>query len=74
MTYPDAYIEHMGEVFTANPMLRQVCTFEQFLRWPDHCARAAAHAHAVAAAVMSVRRLREQLEVQQRLDAARRQA
>jgi len=32
--YPDHYIDHWGEIFTANPCLRRACTFEQFLAQP----------------------------------------
>lgn len=75
MTYSDEYIDHMGEIFTATPIFRRVCTFEQFLRWPRECAFAAGRAAAVANAVeQAVALLPKQREVQQRLDAAGRQA
>lgn len=34
MTYDDSYIERWGEVFTSQPWIRSLCTFEVFLRDP----------------------------------------
>jgi len=35
MTYPDAYIEHWGEVYRASPVLQRYCSFVQFLARPS---------------------------------------
>lgn len=61
MTYPDAYLEHWAEVFTAHPCLRRICTFEQFLARPQM----------TLAAVIGGTLLPRQRAVQRRLDAQR---
>jgi hypothetical protein len=58
-TYGDSYIEHWGEVFTAHPCLRGICTFEQFLARPQM----------TLAAVIGGALLPRQRAVQRRIDA-----
>lgn len=59
--YPDHYIDHWGEIFTANPRLRRICTFEQFLARP----------RIVIGSLLGRGLLPEQRAVQQQLDAER---
>lgn len=63
MTFDDNYIEHWGEIYRASTVLQRYCTFERFLARPREIAGDVGRAL-----------LARQLEVQRRLDAARRQA
>lgn len=69
MTYSDSYIDLMGTLYRADRWLQQACTFEQFLAHPESCRAAATRACTTECAGL----LPAQREVQQRLDAARRQ-
>lgn len=60
--YPDHYINHWGEIFTANPCLRRACTFEQFLAQPRR----------IMVSLTGRTLLPKQWAVQERLDAAHR--
>lgn len=62
MIFNDAYIDHWGDIFTANPCIRRVCTFEQFLVRP----------YRICAVLAGNTLLPRQREIQQRLDAAQR--
>jgi hypothetical protein len=64
MTYSDEHLERWGEIFTANPCIRRFCTFEQFIARP----------YRICAALAGDTLLPRQRELQQRLDAAERQA
>ena len=64
MIYDDGYIEHWGEIFTARPYLRRICTFEQFLARPQQW----------LAAILGAAPLPRQRAVQRRLDAERARA
>ena len=35
-TYPDAFLEHWGNIYTSNRLLRRYCSFIQFLARPQH--------------------------------------
>lgn len=42
MIYSDAYLDHMGDLYTGNPWLVRVCRFEEFLIRPLRCLALAA--------------------------------
>lgn len=62
MIVDDAYLEYWGEIFTANPCIRRVCTFEQFLRRPQR----------ICASLAGGTLLPRQHAVQQRIDSEQR--
>jgi len=58
MTFPDAYIEHWGEVYRASRVLQGYCPFVQFLAQPRYYVENVGRAP-----------LLEQLAVRRRIDA-----